>query len=404
MTTRVQCESCTCQELAQGATGTRLLVASNVAHSIATVRRACRHAGGTVTTAESGMVEITADDVVAVLHAIASELTSVEREEIRVLRVANPPGTAGRQGGFHELGGTGVLAGALRAPTLAQLEARATHGDLAALLADELARFYSVYQPIVRLDDGSIAGHEALLRASSPSGPVMPDEMFAAAADAGWVHVLDRVGRTTALHGAQGWIGDDLLFVNFVPTTIYRPEVCLRTTERAAADSGLRLDQLVFEITESEDVRDVDHLAHLFAYYKAKGCRVALDDLGSGFSSLDLMVRLEPDVVKIDRETVQRLPGKVATAIVGAIVDIGRVAGTVVLAEGIETAEQASAARDLGVELAQGWYFGRPVLRTQRASALAADRRPYAVAPHVAGLQRMHGVDPAVAARPATPG
>ena len=60
--------------------------------------------------------------------------------------------------------------------------------------------------------------------------------MFAAAAEAGWLHVLDRIGRTSAIRGAAGWLGDKLLFVNFIPTTIYRPEVCLRTTEQAAVD------------------------------------------------------------------------------------------------------------------------------------------------------------------------
>lgn len=389
-----QCAGCTCRELPPAVQGTRLLVASNVAHSLATVRRAGRHAGAAVVTLEPGMVELVAPDVTGMLRAIAAELTSVERNEVRVLVLPEPDQDGGRAG---QLETWALAAGALRAPTLAQLDARAQHCDLAALLADELAHFYSVYQPIVRLEDQTVVGHEALLRASGPTGPVMPDAMFAAATEAGWVHMLDRIGRTTALLGAQGWLGDDLLFVNFVPTTIYRPEVCLRTTERAAADAGLRLDQIVFEITESEEVRDLDHLARLFSYYKAKGCKVALDDLGSGFSSLNLMVQLEPDVVKIDRETVQRLPGKVATAIVSAIVDIGRAGGTVVLAEGIETHEQASAARDLGVELGQGWHFGRPALRTAHASELAARRDRVAPVPDPALLRGIYAVDPAVA-------
>jgi EAL domain-containing protein (putative c-di-GMP-specific phosphodiesterase class I) len=349
------------------------------------------------------MVELVTDDVTGLLHVLAKELTSVERDEVRVLVLPDPdpdpePGQDNRPGSVDPWA---LAAGALRAPTLAQLDARSRHCDLASLLADELAHFYSVYQPIVRLEDAAVVGHEALLRASGPTGTVMPDTMFAAAAEAGWIHMLDRIGRTTALLGAEGWLADDLLFVNFVPTTIYRPEVCLHTTERAALDAGLRLDQLVFEITESEEVHDLDHLARLFSYYKAKGCKVALDDLGSGFSSLNLMVQLEPDVVKIDRETVQRLPGKVATAIVGAIVDIGRAGGTVVLAEGIETAEQASAARDLGVELGQGWYFGRPALRTTHASELASRRGAATAAPEPAALQSMYTVDPAVATRAA---
>jgi len=100
------------------------------------------------------------------------------------------------------------------------------------------------------------------------------------------------------------------LFVNFLPTTIYRPEVCVATTERAAEQAGLRLDQLVFEVTESEQVNDLDHLEKVFSYYRERGCKVALDDLGAGYSSLNMLVRLKPDIVKLDKEMVQRRAGQ----------------------------------------------------------------------------------------------
>ena len=107
------------------------------------------------------------------------------------------------------------------------------------------------------------------------------------------------------------------MFVNFLPTTIYRPEVCLATTERAAEQAGLRLDQLVFEVTESEQVNDLDHLEKVFSYYRERGCKVALDDLGAGYSSLNMLVRLKPDIVKLDNEMVQRLPELVSRSVVG---------------------------------------------------------------------------------------
>jgi len=394
--TATTCEGCVCRSAVGAVAGSRLLVASNVAHTLAGVKRLARSAGLTVRDSRPGYVEVEGRAVPDLIDALALELTSVELAEARALVLCGDEETGTAPGDSHDRA-TELVGRALRAPTLAQLGARAAYGDVGRLLADEAAHFYSVYQPIVRLSDGGVAGHEALLRASGPEGPVMPEAMFTAAARAGWMHVLDRVGRTTALHGAAGWLGDDWLFVNFVPTTIYRPEVCLRTTERAALDAELRLDQIVFEITESEEVRDVDHLARLFDYYRSRGCRVALDDLGSGFSSLNMMIRLEPDVVKIDRETVQQLPGRTASAVVTAIVDIARAAGTIVLAEGVETAEQADAARELGVELAQGWHFGRPVTRTARAAELAAARPAFDAAPSGAARQWSLEVDPAVA-------
>ena len=250
------------------------------------------------------------------------------------------------------------------APTLAEAGARVDARGLLPLFDDEERCFHSVYQPILDLADGATVGHEALLRAELPDGsPVMPAELFPAAEAAGWTNLLDRVGRTTALRGAGDWLGDDLLFINFVPTSIYRPEVCLRTTERAAEAAGVSLDRLVFEVTEGHRVTDLDHLERVFAYYRSRRCKVALDDLGAGYSSLNTLVRLQPDVVKLDKDIVAALPGPVASSVVEAIVGITHSYGGLVLAECVETVEQATAAQDLGVDLGQGWLFGRPVRR-----------------------------------------
>ena len=237
-------------------------------------------------------------------------------------------------------------------------------------------------------------GYEALLRATDAAGDiVMPDRLFPAAEAAGWTHLLDRIGRTTALRGAGPWLGDALLFINFVPTSIYRPEVCLRTTELAAAEAGVRLDQLVFEVTEGHRIHDLDHLERVFDYYRERSCRVAIDDLGAGYSSLNLLVRLRPDIVKLDKDLVQSLPGPVGTAVVSAIVDITHSYGGLVLAECIETAQQEAAARELGVDLGQGWAFGRPERPATTAAASARPvlhvRRPDPALP-----------DPAVALKP----
>jgi hypothetical protein len=151
-----------------------------------------------------------------------------------------------------------------------------------------------------------------------------------------------------SLRGAGSWLGSDLLFINFVPTSIYRPEVCLRTTETAARKAGVRLDQLVFEVTEGHRIDDLSHLERVFDYYRSRNCKVALDDLGAGYSSLNLLIRLQPDIVKLDKEIVQDLPGPVGSAVVAAIVGIVQAYGGLVLAECVETTEQAAAASELG--------------------------------------------------------
>lgn len=329
--------------------GTRVFLSSSVSHTLTVLRSALADLEIQAGQRGAGLLEAVTTDSAVLLSAVRQRLSTVEAEEVRVLVLGDA--------------GDPLLAAAFTAPTLAQISARATHADLLPLFADELNAFRSVYQPIVSLrpdDNGVVIGYEALLRATGADGPVFPDDMFAAAAEAGWLHVLDRIGRTSAIRGAAGWLGDKLLFVNFVPTTIYRPEVCLRTTEQAVVQAGLRLDQLVFEVTESEHVADLDHLTNVFDYYRRNRAMVALDDLGAGYSSLNMLVRLKPDIVKLDKVIVQALPGPLSEAVVAAVVGITHSYGGRVLAECIETEEQADAARALDVDLGQGWFFGRP--------------------------------------------
>ena len=341
------CGTCPCRGASSPPCTGTLLLSTAVDHTLVALRSAVRESGAVYVERGPGLLEVQTADPAQLLAAARMRLSSVEAAEVRVAEV--------------DLGADLLLA-AFAAPSLAQAGARAEHADLLPLFADELASFRSDYQPIVALGEqrSPVVGYEALLRAQGPAGPLLPSELFGAAERAGWLHVLDRVGRTTALRGAESWLGDRLLFVNFLPTTIYRPQVCLRTTEQAAREAGLRLDQLVFEVTESERVTDLAHLADVFAYYRDRGCKVALDDLGAGYSSLNLLVQLQPDVVKLDKQIVQRLPDPASAAVVTAVVEIAHSYGGQVLAECVETASQAAAARELGVDLGQGWYFGRP--------------------------------------------
>lgn len=351
------CARCTCSAAPREPAAGRVLLATAVDHTASALRSLALRRGSRLQVLAPGLLELPVQDAEPFLSAARGELSPVEAAEVRYAVLPEPRGT-------HDE--AAVLSAALTAPSLATAGARAASGDLLALLDDEQARFSSVYQPIVRLDSGEVTGHEALLRATTADGrPVLPAELFGAAEAAGWMHVLDRIGRTTAIRNAGPWLpAEQVLFVNFVPTSIYRPEICLRTTEQAAVDAGVRLDQLVFEVTEGERVGDVDHLHRVFDYYRERGCRVALDDLGAGWSSLSMLVQLRPDVVKLDKQITQDLPGEVSVAVVRAVVDIVHGYGGLVLAECVETAEQADAARELDVDLAQGWLFGRPVART----------------------------------------
>ena len=320
------------------------LYAVTVNRHTRTVLRRCLNDAGTPHRLEGELLRIEPADSGATLLGLRDALSATEAEEVRV---------------FFCGGRFPTLAEAVAVQPLRAAAAAVAHAPVLALFGDESA-FFSRYQPIVDARTGETVAFEALLRAHDGMDEVQPAALFGAAEAAGKIHVLDRIGRETALRGAQGWLGDRSIFVNFIPTSIYRPEVCLQTTMAAAEGAGIAPSQIVFEVVESHSVGDTAHLLSILDYYRSGGCRVALDDVGAGYSSLNLMAAIRPDVVKIDRDLVQALPDPAAVAVVRAIVRLSHELGATVIAECVETQLQADVARDLGADWAQGWLFGRP--------------------------------------------
>ncbi len=223
----------------------------------------------------------------------------------------------------------------------------------------------SHYQPIIDVVTGCVVGHEALLRIVDPvdGSAVSPAELFQAARRGGWHQALDQAARRSAIVGAGPWLDEALLFINFLPSSIYNPSVCLRTTEAAARASGISMGQLVFEVVESEHITSVPHLRQIFDRYHEMGARVALDDLGANHATLSVAEALRPDVMKIDGAISRALPEPVAVGFVEQVVALGASIGSQVLIEGVEEPQQLECAVELGVDLAQGHLLGRPVPR-----------------------------------------
>lgn len=175
--------------------------------------------------------------------------------------------------------------------------------------------------------------------------------------------MLDRVCRKTHLRNAAIHLaGQDVhLLINFLPTAIYNPEFCLTTTVAAARAGGLAPERIIFEVVETEKVTDLDHLRSILDYYRKKGFRVALDDLGSGYSGLAMLGDLDPDLIKIDRHLISRAVGSpMHRSICASLTQLGKDHGKLVLAEGIETIEEKELMESMGVDLFQGYFFGRP--------------------------------------------
>jgi EAL domain-containing protein (putative c-di-GMP-specific phosphodiesterase class I) len=328
------------------------LIATSIGHVLPAIARTATALGLTVFSSPQ-LLDIVDDPdgrrLARLFQRLARDLTAAETEALRV--VTDPPAE-----------GAALTARLLTAPTLAVELARRGVTVEVGVLAE--AEFWSAYQPIVSLADRSVVAHEALLRGVVDGREVGGGDLFFVAEQAGWLHRLDRIGRESAIAGAVPWLGDADLFVNFNPTSIYRPQVCLASTERVVHDTGIAPSQLVFEVVESHAIADRGHLVSILEHYRTLGWRVALDDVGAGWSSLSLLAAVRPDVVKLDKALVQELPDDGARTVLRAVTDLAHQLGAVVVAEGIETERLADEVTALGADMGQGWLFGRPVRPT----------------------------------------
>jgi EAL domain-containing protein (putative c-di-GMP-specific phosphodiesterase class I) len=250
-----------------------------------------------------------------------------------------------------------------------------------------------VFQPIVDLAGATVAGYEALARFPGASGP---DVWFAAAAEAGIAAELEALAIHKALAAVDLLPPDTFLTVNVSPHILGSAPV----QEALATRPGLH--RVVVELTEHTPVHDLAALRRQCDELRRRGALIALDDAGSGYSGLQQLAALRPQVVKLDRALVSDAdtdPVRVALAEM-----LGEFAGRIdawLLAEGIETPAELAAFAQLGVPLAQGWLLGRPSpgfapLAPEAAELVRAQVARARLTDSVAGLVRpvrQHGPD-----------
>jgi EAL domain-containing protein (putative c-di-GMP-specific phosphodiesterase class I) len=225
-------------------------------------------------------------------------------------------------------------------------------------------RLETWFQPILVADTESVWGYECLVRGRTKQGVlVYPDQIIGWAKQENLTFMMDRICRETHLQNAAAYLGDkDVnVLINFMPTAIYNPEFCLKTTVAAATKGGLSPERIIFEVVETEQIKDMSHLRGILDYYRKMGFRVALDDVGSGYSGLAVLADLDPDLIKIDRQLIcKAVESGMHRSICDSLVQLGKAHGKLVLAEGIETVEEKELLAGMGVDLFQGYLFGRP--------------------------------------------
>lgn len=246
-----------------------------------------------------------------------------------------------------------VLASAAAVLIEPSVRERERRGELLGRLAPVVADGgpVALLQPIVDLATGLRVGYEALSRFPAAWGKA-PDVCFEEAHSVGLGHELELLALSRAadhLRIVEGYVA-----MNISPATLVQPEF-------AALMETLPLDRVLLELSEHDQVADYAALAAVLSPLRARGMRLAIDDVGAGFSSLRHIVITAPDVIKLDRSIVSGVDvDPVLTRLVASLVEFGHGCGACVVAEGIETAPEAAALRELGVDLGQGWHFGRP--------------------------------------------
>ena len=218
-----------------------------------------------------------------------------------------------------------------------------------------------VYQPICRLDDGTVIGHEALARPPEMRAGESVEDLFAEAQRSGRMRDLDWLCRRLAIAGAPwGLFAPWALFLNVSALTLLDPVHGADQLLLVLEAAGGRPEQLVLEITEREIITDLPRLRQVLAGYRDHGVRFALDDVGDGHSTLELLTAANPEFIKIARSLTMTASHAGSRAAIKAVVSFAHASGAAVIAEGVENELAARQTRDLGAELGQGWWLARP--------------------------------------------
>jgi EAL domain-containing protein (putative c-di-GMP-specific phosphodiesterase class I)/putative methionine-R-sulfoxide reductase with GAF domain len=303
---------------------------------------------------------------VATLAGLSSFMTAVLTAAADLTGAADQlMSAAGNHDGADTAGMTGFVANVLRPGALTDVRAaqRVEH-----VLTQR--QFVMVYQPIVDVRTGRVEMVEALTR-FTPQPVRPPDAWFADAWRTGFGPELELAAVEAAMADVNGVPASARMAVNLNPHLVDHPAL-------GAALEASGPQRIVLELTEHVAVEDYPMVRQAIGSLRDIGVQLAIDDTGSGFASLSHILKLDPDIIKLDRELISGIDHdpvrqSLATAIVHFSADIG----ADVVAEAVETADELSAVRDLGIRLAQGFLLARPGALGEVTAELDLERLAY---------------------------
>jgi EAL domain-containing protein (putative c-di-GMP-specific phosphodiesterase class I) len=236
-------------------------------------------------------------------------------------------------------------------------------GASASAIAEVIAhgQLGAVYQPIVSLDTGGIIGFEGLIRPVPPAPFADPAALLATAEANGRLTALDMACIETIVAGAGALPDGAFLTLNLSPPTLEASEFSSGALIAILAQHSVPPDRVVIELTERQQLHDLDRARSRIDACRRAGIRFAADDIGAGNAGLRLLAEIRFDILKVDLTLVQRSASEgQSSAVLSSVVELAARTGALVVAEGIEHESQLGALRALGITAGQGYYLGRP--------------------------------------------
>lgn len=219
----------------------------------------------------------------------------------------------------------------------------------------------SLFQPIVDLRSQEVIGYEALSRGPAGTPFASPIRLIEEAVAQGVLWELELVFRTAAIRRAGEVELDTLLFLNVDPNIVNDDAFREGLTVHLLETHGLQPDRIVFEITERSAIENFELFQAAISHYRSQGYRIAIDDMGAGYSNLNAICHIHPGFIKIDMALIRDINrDSFKQAVVKSFVVLANLTGSKLIAEGIETMEELRTLLSLGVHAGQGYLLGRP--------------------------------------------
>ena len=224
-------------------------------------------------------------------------------------------------------------------------------------------RLVTYFQPIVKNQAPyKVAAYECLIRGKSKENQIItPYQLFGAARGVGMLQKLDHAARINSIENASRVGNEANIFINFNPKSVNDSLSDLVETMEAVLASGVHPNRFVFEVVESEKIEDYGKLAEITDFCRKIGCRVALDDVGAGYNSLNILPMVRPDFIKVDMELVRDVnidpyKGRVA----GKLLELAKELQLESIMEGIESVDVWNWVKKNGADFSQGFLFAKP--------------------------------------------